>query len=80
MVGGLGAAKGIALLRVVGPFVNGRDFANESLPGWMVKIHQTVVVPMKVISNVRDLLIETVSRVRQNPPEAPPATSTIKVC
>jgi hypothetical protein len=64
---------------VVGPFVNGSDFTNKSLPSWMVNIHQTVVVPMKVISDVRDLLIETVSRVRQNPPEAPPATSTMKV-
>jgi hypothetical protein len=58
------APNEIAGLGVVGPFVDGSDFANESLPGWMVKIHQTVVVPMEVISDVRDLLIETVSRVR----------------
>ena len=69
-----------AALGVVRPFVDGSDFTNESLPGWMIEVHQTVVVPMEVIGDVRDLLIETVSRVRQNPPEAPPATSTMKVC
>jgi hypothetical protein len=66
-------------LGVVGPFVDGSDFTNKPLPSWMIKIHETVVVPMEVIGDVRDLLIETVSRVRQNPPEAPPATSTMKV-
>jgi hypothetical protein len=30
----------------------------------MIKIHETVVVPVEVVGNVRDLLIETVSRVR----------------
>ncbi len=46
----------------------------------MVKIKQLIEWPVKMKRNVRDLLIQTVSRVRQNPPAAPPATSTVKVC
>ncbi len=45
----------------------------------MIEIHKLVHGPMKVIRHVRDLLVEPVSRVRQDPPDAPPATSTAKV-
>ena len=66
--------------RFVGPIVDRRDLLNEALTGRMIEIEQVIKRPMKVVCHVRDLLIQTVSRVRQNPPEAPPATSTVKVC
>ncbi len=46
----------------------------------MVQIKEMIKWPVEVECYVRDLLIQTVSRVRQNPPDAPPATSTVKVC
>lgn len=65
---------------VVRPVIDGGDLLHETLSGRMVEIKEMIKWPVEVECYVRDLLIQTVSRVRQNPPDAPPATSTVKVC
>ncbi len=59
--------------------IDRRDLIYETPTCRMVKVQELIHGPVEVICHVRDLLIEPVSRVRQDPPDEPPATSTANV-
>ncbi len=73
-------SAGLRFVRVTQATVDASYLAHEAPAGGVVEIKQLLQRPMKVVCDVRDLLVELVWRVRQNPPGAPPATSTAKSC
>ena len=69
-----------SLLAVVQPSVDLGYLVDETGPEGMLQIEDVVHPPVQVVGDVRDLLVESVGRVRQDRPSTSPATSTTKSC
>src|SRR3954471_18066569 len=65
------------LLLLVQSAVDRGDLADEALTVRVLELEDRVEGPMQVVSHVRDLFIEPVGRVRQDPPRRSPAISTV---
>lgn len=74
-----GQAHGGSVL-LVQPAIDRRDLADEALPVGVLELEDLVERPVQVVGDVRDLLVEAVGRVRQDPPRRSPAISTVNSC
>ena len=56
------------------------DLVDDPRPSRVLEIEDRIERPVEVVGDVRDLFPETVGRVRQDPPGASPARSTVNSC
>jgi hypothetical protein len=65
------------LLLFAQPLIDRCDLADETLAVGMLELQDVVKRPMQVVGNVRNLLVQPLGRVRQDPPRRSPAISTV---